>query len=60
MIKVSQLVFEYPGHRALDGVSVHIAAGTVTVKSYRSVKESETFPTGSRYCHGPASSELHV
>ena len=30
MIKVSQLVFEYPGHRALDGVSVHIAAGTVT------------------------------
>src|SRR5260370_28048871 len=30
LIKVSQLVFEYPGHRALDGVSVHIAAGTVT------------------------------
>jgi ABC-2 type transport system ATP-binding protein len=30
LIQVSQLVFEYPGHRALDGVSVQIAAGTVT------------------------------
>ncbi|RGE44780.1 ABC transporter ATP-binding protein [Comamonas testosteroni] len=30
MIEVSQLVFEYPGHRALDGVSVSIAAGSVT------------------------------
>lgn len=30
MIEVSQLVFEYPGHRALDGVSLHIAAGSVT------------------------------
>lgn len=30
MIEVSQLVFEYPGHRALDGVSVHVAAGSVT------------------------------
>ena len=30
MIEVEDLVFEYPGHRALDGVSVHIAAGTAT------------------------------
>ena len=30
MIEVSQLVFEYPGHRALDGVSVSIDAGSVT------------------------------
>ena len=30
MIEVSQLVFEYPGHRALDGVSVSIGAGSVT------------------------------
>jgi ABC-2 type transport system ATP-binding protein len=30
LIEVSQLVFEYPGHRALDGVSVSIAAGSVT------------------------------
>lgn len=30
MIEVSQLVFEYPGHRALDGVSLKIAAGSVT------------------------------
>ncbi len=30
MIEVSQLVFEYPGHRALDGVSVRIGAGSVT------------------------------
>ena len=30
MIEVSQLVFEYPGHRALDGVSISIAAGSVT------------------------------
>lgn len=30
MIEVSQLVFEYPGHRALDGVSLSIAAGSVT------------------------------
>ena len=30
MIEVSQLVFEYPGHRALDGVSLSIDAGSVT------------------------------
>ena len=30
MIEVSQLVFEYPGHRALDGVRVSIGAGSVT------------------------------
>lgn len=30
MIEVSQLVFEYPGHRALDGVSLKIEAGSVT------------------------------
>ena len=30
MIEVSQLVFEYPGHRALDGVSLAIGAGSVT------------------------------
>ena len=30
MIEVSHLVFEYPGHRALDGVSLTIAAGSVT------------------------------
>ncbi len=30
LIEVSQLVFEYPGHRALDGVSLSIAAGSVT------------------------------
>lgn len=30
MIEISQLVFEYPGHRALDGVSLRIAAGSVT------------------------------
>ena len=30
MIEVSQLVFEYPGHRALDGVSISIVAGSVT------------------------------
>lgn len=30
MIEVSQLVFEYPGHRALDGVTVQIPAGRVT------------------------------
>ena len=30
MIEVSHLVFEYPGHRALDNVSLRIAAGSVT------------------------------
>ena len=30
MIEVEQLVFEYPGHRALDGVSLSIGAGSVT------------------------------
>ena len=30
MIEVAQLVFEYPGHRALDGVSLRIEAGSVT------------------------------
>lgn len=30
MITVTDLVFEYPGHRALDGVHLHIAAGSVT------------------------------
>ena len=30
MITIEDLIFEYPGHRALDGVSVHIARGTVT------------------------------
>lgn len=30
MISISQLVFEYPGHRALDGVDLHIEAGSVT------------------------------
>ncbi len=30
MIQVEQLVFEYPGHKALDGVSLHIEAGSVT------------------------------
>ena len=30
VIDVADLVFEYPGHRALDGVSLHIEAGTVT------------------------------
>ena len=30
MIDISQLVFEYPGHRALDGVSLRIAEGSVT------------------------------
>jgi ABC-2 type transport system ATP-binding protein len=30
LIDVAQLVFEYPGHRALDGVSLHIGAGSVT------------------------------
>lgn len=30
MIEVSHLVFEYPGHRALDGVSLQIAKGSVT------------------------------
>jgi len=30
VIRVEGLVFEYPGTRALDGVEVHIAAGTIT------------------------------
>lgn len=30
MIDVADLVFEYSGHRALDGVSLHIAPGSVT------------------------------
>ena len=30
MIRVEGLVFDYPGHRALQGVSLHIPAGTVT------------------------------
>lgn len=30
MIEVSDLVFEYPGHRALDGVGFRIEAGSVT------------------------------
>lgn len=30
LIKVEQLVYEYPGHRALDGVSLEIARGSVT------------------------------
>lgn len=30
MIDITDLVFEYPGHRALDGVSAHIDAGSVT------------------------------
>src|ERR1700677_2182702 len=34
-----------------------VATGTSATKSYRSVSESETFPTGSRYCQGPASTE---
>lgn len=30
MIAVTDLIFEYPGHRALDGISLEIAAGSVT------------------------------
>jgi len=30
LIEVSDLVFEYPGHRALDGVGLRIEAGSVT------------------------------
>ena len=30
MIDIQHLVFEYPGHRALDDVSLHIPAGSVT------------------------------
>ena len=30
MIRVEGLVFDYPGHRALQGVSLHIPTGTVT------------------------------
>jgi len=30
VIRVEGLVFEYPGTRALDGVEVHVAAGTIT------------------------------
>ncbi|MDO5289487.1 MAG: ABC transporter ATP-binding protein [Pseudomonadota bacterium] len=30
MIHVKHLVFDYPGHRALHGVSLHIAQGTIT------------------------------
>ena len=30
MIDVSDLVFEYPSHRALDGIGLHIARGSVT------------------------------
>lgn len=30
MIRVQKLVFDYPGHRALHGISVHIQPGTVT------------------------------
>lgn len=30
MIRVEGLVFDYPGHRALHGVNLHIPAGTVT------------------------------
>ena len=30
LIDIADLVFEYPGHRALDGVSLGIAAGSVT------------------------------
>ena len=30
MIDVAGLIFEYPGHRALDGIDLHMAAGSVT------------------------------
>ena len=30
MIEVSQLIVDYPGHRALHGISLQIASGTVT------------------------------
>src|SRR6195952_5989701 len=30
MIEISDLVFEYPGHRALHGVSLRIEAGAIT------------------------------
>src|SRR5262245_30267988 len=30
MIRVSHLIFDYPGHRALDDVSFEIAPGTIT------------------------------
>ena len=30
MIQVEGLVFDYPGHRALHGISLHITPGTVT------------------------------
>lgn len=30
MITIENLIFEYPGHRALDQISVHLPAGTVT------------------------------
>ena len=30
MIRVEGLVFDYPGHRALHGISLHIPPGTVT------------------------------
>lgn len=30
MIEIRDLVFDYPGHRALDGVSLHIAKGAIT------------------------------
>ncbi len=30
MIAITDLIFEYPGHRALDGISLEIPAGSVT------------------------------
>ena len=30
MIDVAGLIFEYPGHRALDGIDLHMTAGSVT------------------------------
>lgn len=30
LIEIDQLVFEYPGHRALDGVSLRLERGSVT------------------------------
>ena len=45
-------------HHMLPGFDTSPATtGTLATKSYRSVSESDRPPTGSTYCHGPASTE---
>ena len=60
MIEVSQLVFEYPGHRALDGVSLRIGAGSVTALVGPNGAGKSTLMRCIAGLDQPLSGEVHV